>query len=235
MFQVEEARAEFREELGIKMPVDEAFDLYANNSYVTTLVMSPSYVEEAVVGFLVGSRIASSPRDILGIARNERRVEVKLKGEPRRPRLFVDDCVGLVERGAPVRSRLKVDRETFWEAVGDFEERNRFHGVQAAGIYEVSSRRGIVAFDVSRFSSVAKAIGALLISGLDPGSAVAIASGRISSDLVSMVANSGIPILVGFKSLLYGGFRSAALLGLTLVLVRGGEAKVLTYPERVEL
>ncbi|MCS7107313.1 MAG: formate dehydrogenase accessory sulfurtransferase FdhD [Acidilobaceae archaeon] len=235
MFQVSEARAEFREEMDIRMPIDEAFDLYVNDSYVTTLVMSPSHVEEAVVGFLVGSRAVSSLGDIVGISRSDRRVDVRLRGELKRPRLFVDDCVGLVEGGAPVRSKLKINRQVFWEVVGDFEERNRFHGLQAAGIYDTSSRRAFVSFDVSRFSSVAKAIGTSLLSGADLSSSVAIASGRISADLVAMVANCGIPILAGFKSLLYGGFRNAALLGLTLVLIRGGEVRVLTYPERVEL
>ncbi|MCX8196255.1 MAG: formate dehydrogenase accessory sulfurtransferase FdhD [Acidilobaceae archaeon] len=233
MFEVKEAWAEFREEMGISLPLDEPFDVYVNGSYLATLLMSPSHVEEAALGFLVGSRTVSSPRDVMRLSREGRKVEVDVKGEPRRPKVFVDDCVGLVEAGVPVRSKLRVSMGTLMEVVKDFEERNRFHGVQATGAYDVSSGRAVIAFDVSRFSSTAKAIGASILSGLDIGSCIFIASGRLSGDLVSMVANAGAPVLVGFKSLLYGGLRSAMLLGITLVLIRGGEPKVLTYPERV--
>ena len=41
------------------MPLDSSFDIYVNGGYVTTLVMSPSWVEEAVIGFLVGEGMAS--------------------------------------------------------------------------------------------------------------------------------------------------------------------------------
>ncbi|MEM0497551.1 MAG: formate dehydrogenase accessory sulfurtransferase FdhD [Acidilobaceae archaeon] len=233
-FSVFEVLAEFRVEDGIVMPVDGVYSVYVNGSYVSSLVMSPCYVSEAVIGFLVGSGVVGSLSDIIGVSIGDGNVDVSCKGPVRPVRLYVDDCVGFIESGGFVKSRVRVDRGLVEGVVSDFMSRlDRFHGVQATGLYDLSSNNAVIAFDVSRFMSIAKALGYALTRGFSLDKSIAVASGRVSGDLVSMIARLGIPILVGFKSILYSGFKYSILLGVTLILYRGGELRILSYPERI--
>lgn len=233
MLEVVEMPAKFVEELDMILPFDETYDVYLNGSHIATLVASPGFEREMALGLLLGSRSIVSSSQIEAIAVENRRIEVRASGEVKRPKIAIDDCVGMIEIAASERSAMKVKRTTIEALVEDFHTRNRYHGVQACGIYDLSKMRGIVAFDVSRFASVAKAIGASEQMGFKADSSIMIASGRISGDMVAMALGRGMPVVVGFKSIMYSALRAALMGGVTVILSRGKEMKVLSYPWRV--
>ncbi len=94
-----------------------------------------------------------------------------------------------------------------------------------------------MAYDVSRYSSLAKALGYAIKNKYNMGESVVVTSGRASGDLIVMTANTGIPMVVTTKSPIYSGYVAAITYKVTLITIsrRSGEVKlrVLTYPERV--
>jgi formate dehydrogenase accessory protein FdhD len=95
----------------------------------------------------------------------------------------------------------------------------------------------VVAYDVSRYSSLAKALGYAIKSKYNMGESVVVTSGRASGDLIVMTANTGIPVVATTKSPIYSGYVAAITYKVTLITIsrRSGEVKlrVLAYPERV--
>lgn len=233
MLEIRELPAMFVEELGVTMPVDEVYELYVNGSQIATLVASPGHEREMVLGFLLGARVIKSSTQVEEIVVEDKRIEVRASGDVRKPRIAIDDCVGMVELMEPRRSEVRIEKKRLEELVSDFHARNRYHGVQACGVYDIISERGVMAFDVSRFVAVAKALGAAELSSLKPEGSVLIASGRVSGDMISMALGVGISMVVGFKSIMYSALKTALLGGATVILFRGKEMKVLSYPSRV--
>jgi len=221
------------------MPLDSSFDIYVNGGYVATLVVSPSWVEEAVIGFLVGEGMASFDGIRgLDVGFESKAVSVIADGFRGRRRFFFDDCVALASQASIVKSELRIPRSALEVLYEDFDSRSSGkQGLQATGLYDIKGRRGVVAYDVSRYSSLAKALGYAIKNKYNMGESVVVTSGRASGDLIVMTANTGIPMVVTTKSPIYSGYVAAITYKVTLITIsrRSGEVKlrVLTYPERV--
>jgi len=221
------------------MPLDSSFDVYVNGGYVASLVMSPSWVEEAVVGFLVGEGMVK-PGGIRSVvvSMESRSVLVEAVEFKGRTRFFFDDCVALASRASPVKSKLRVAWSALKELIEDFESRaSKKQGVQATAVYDLSQNTGVIAYDVSRYVSAAKALGYTVKHGFKAEECVAVTTGRASGDLVASVANTGIPILVTTKNPIYSGYIAATTYKVTLIITtrEKGETKprILTWPERI--
>jgi len=239
-FNVVELNADYYVSEGLPpMPLDSSFDVYVNGGYVASLVMSPSWVEEAVIGFLVGEGMALfNGIKGLDVSFESKSVNVVVEGFRGRRRFFFDDCVALASQASRVTSRLRVSRVVLEKLYEDFDSRSSGkQGLQATGVYDLTGRRGVIAYDVSRYSSLAKALGYAVKNRYDVGGSVVVTSGRASGDLVVMIANTGIPIVATTKSPIYSGYVAAVTYKVTLVIVssRGDRPglRVLTYPERV--
>ena len=239
-FNVVELNADYYVSEGLPpMPFDSSFDVYVNGGYVASLVMSPSWVEEAVIGFLVGEGMALfNGIKGLDVSFESKSVNVIIEGFKGRKRFFFDDCVALASQASRVMSGLRVSRVILEKLYEDFESRSSGkQGLQATGVYDLVGRRGVIAYDVSRYSSLAKALGYAVKNKYNMGESAVITSGRASGDLIVMTANTGIPIVVTTKNPIYSGYVAAVTYKVTLVTVssRGDrlELRVLTYPERV--
>jgi len=221
------------------MPIDSSFDVYVNGGYVASLVMSPSWVEEAVIGFLVGEGMVSfNGIKSLTVSRESKVVSVEVEGFKGRRKFFFDDCVALMSQASKVKSELKVPITVLEELYMDFEFRSsEKQGVQVTGVYDLRSMGGVVAYDVSRYSSLAKALGYAIKHNFNVRESMVITTGRASGDLIVMTANTGIPIVVTTKNPIYSGYIAAITYRVTLVIaLRKGDdviLKILTYPERV--
>jgi FdhD protein len=71
--------------------------------------------------------------------------------------------------------------------------------------------------DVSRSSSVDKAMGAALLAGVAPSQCALITSGRLSGVIVAKAARAGLPILVSRSAPMNSGVELAQKIGMTLV------------------
>ncbi len=124
----------------------------------------------------------------------------------------------------------------------DLVDHIRKHGVtwrRTGGTHSsiVSDMSGnIVTFceDVSRASSVDKAVGGAILDGTDLSRCVLITTGRLSVTMVTKVANAGFPLVASKAAPLSGGLELAKEKDITLVaFVRRPNMYVYTGEQRI--
>lgn len=230
MFSYREIEASVDIYMDIPIAVDERFEVYVNGKPYTTLFTMPSGVEYAVIGSLVRDGLIGSLSDIGGIDidRRGRRIHVKLARDVEVRRIYIEDCSVLAEQGVYVSSRLTIEWRDLIEIFSEFNARTSSVTMGIAshtsGLYDLESRRAVIAHDSSRHSSILKIIGAGIKDSLNLDRSIAITTGRASSDMVIALARAGVPIAVSMRGPLYSGVAAAIALGVTLVVnFRRGE------------
>ncbi|MCS7107469.1 MAG: formate dehydrogenase accessory sulfurtransferase FdhD [Acidilobaceae archaeon] len=224
--------------------IDDKLDLYVNGALYTTLYMSPTHVEETIVGVLLGDGLVRSADEIESVEVDERnkRAEVRVRGQPEAKRVHLEDCSPATLRAMRVGFGLKVPWSRIVEVYVDFNKRTisvtRGLAMHTSALYELEEGRAIVAHDTSRHTSIAKLIGIALKVGARFDRSLLITTGRASADMVTRAANVRSPIVISTRGPLYSGLTAASLLGITLVsyLRRGEQVRgltVMTYPERI--
>jgi len=224
--------------------VDDHFDVYVNGVHYTTLVTTPTHVEEAIIGALIGDGVVKSTEDIisLDVDWERKRVSVIVSGNPSIRRVYYEDCSSLAAAGLIVDSDLKVSWDTVVNIFLDFNKRTisvtRGLAMHTSALYDLASERAVIVHDTSRHTSIAKLIGLAIKHKLDFGSSIALTTGRASSDMVTRFAAMKTPIVVSTRGPLYSGLVAASAFKVTLIAyLRRGEGPrgltILTYPERV--
>ena len=107
-------------------------------------------------------------------------------------------------------------------------------GLHAVGIFDFSANLLVVREDVGRHNAMDKAIGAAMLHGLLSADLVAMASGRLSFELVQKAALAGISVLCGVSAPSSLAISAAERFGMTLVgFVRDQRLTVFSHSERV--
>jgi FdhD protein len=109
-------------------------------------------------------------------------------------------------------------------------------GLHAVGLFDFSGTLLIAREDVGRHNAMDKVIGAALIGGQIPSpSRIAMASGRLSFELVQKAALAGITVLCAVSAPSSLAISAADRFGITLVgFVREQRVTVFTHSERIE-
>lgn len=124
------------------------------------------------------------------------------------------------------------------QVMSEFERRSELFrdtaGVHAAAL---ASRDAIVAFneDIGRHNAVDKVLGESFIRGVGLEDKFLVTSGRISSDIVSKLLNSGLSLLVSRTAPTSLAVDMAQRLGKTLVgFARGRRLTIYSFPARIK-
>lgn len=222
--------------MDIPVALDERFDVYVNDIYYTTLFTMPSGVIYGVIGSLLRDGIIRGAHDVgdIDVDHKRKRVDVGLGRNAEIRRTYIEDCSILVEQGVYVYSKYKARWRDILDIYGEFNSKTSSVTMGLAshtsGVYDIESRRAIVAHDSSRHTSILKIIGAGLVSGFSFDRSIAITTGRASSDMVIAIARVGIPIVISMRGPLYSGITAAITLGVTLIanFRRGEKVRGLT-------
>lgn len=230
MFSYQEIEASVDSYMDIPIAIDERFDVYVNDKPYTTLFTMPSGVEFAVIGSLVRDGLIGSLSDIAGIDidRKGKRIYVRLARDVEVKRVYIEDCSILAEQGVYVSSKISIDWRDLIEIFSEFNAKTSSVTMGIAshtsGLYDLDSRRAIIAHDSSRHSSILKIIGAGIKGSFNFERSVAITTGRASSDMIIALARAKVPIAISMRGPLYSGVAAALALGVTLVVnFRRGE------------
>lgn len=204
-------------------------------------------IEEAVIGSLVRDGLLKIPPDLgdlrISVDLGRRRVDVEMEGVSDVRSVYVEDCSILAERGAAVRSNLRVGWDEILEIFSEFNGKTSSVSMGIAshtsGLYELGSGRAFIVHDTSRHTSILKIIGLGVKKGVSFSESVAITTGRASSDMIITLARAGIPVAISMRGPLYSGVRAALALGVTLIanLRRGEKIRglvPLTHVRRIE-
>lgn len=108
----------------------------------------------------------------------------------------------------------------------------RTGGVHACALADESEM--LLAEDVGRHNAFDKVVGMAVLKGVDPAGKIAIATGRLSAEIVSKAVACRVPILASRSAVTSLAIQLARRFGLTLVgFLRGGRLNVYAGFERV--
>ena len=222
---------------------DEEVELFINEQVSRRFSISPTYLKEFAVGYLLGEGLAVSINDItkIDVQDNNIKVEIDLADFDIRKELVVgSDCFGgwrrKIEMVEKVESDLQVSKDEIFKAFIKLKDSAKIWketgGTHVAGI--ISEDNFIAIEDVSRHVAVDKVIGAAALKNFDLTRSFVVYSGRMPADMMIKIARVGIPIIASNAAPTSSGFSVAQESGVTMIgFVRGERFNIYSSPKRI--
>jgi formate dehydrogenase accessory protein FdhD len=238
-FRVQDDVSQFEE----KIVCDEEVELFINEQVSRRFSISPTYLKEFAVGYLLGEGLAVSVNDItkIDVQDNNINVEIDLADFDIRKELVVgSDCFGgwrrKIEMVDKVESDFQVSKDEIFNAFVKLKDSAKVWketgGTHVAGI--VYEDNFIAIEDVSRHVAVDKVIGAAAISNFDLSHSFVVYSGRMPADMMIKIARVKIPIIASNAAPTSSGFSVAQESGVTMIgFVRGDRFNIYSSPRRI--
>ncbi|MBI1802541.1 MAG: formate dehydrogenase accessory sulfurtransferase FdhD [Chloroflexi bacterium] len=173
-------------------------------------------------------------------------IDVRVKGEPTRelgPRILTSGCTGGVtfddlSRAQPrLTSDYRVELSKLFQLMRQLNEQASLYkicrGVHTSGL-GTEERLQVVAEDVGRHNTLDKIRGECLMRGIDTRDKILIATGRISSEMLTKAAKMGVPVVVSRTSPTWLAVRLAEAWGIAVCgYTRGPQTNIYTHSERI--
>ena len=220
-----------------------------------TIVCSPEYIEDMVVGFLASERVIRKYEDIKEIWIQEELGIVHIKTDKLYPfyeklqsKRYITSCCGMSRQGfvfandALTAKKMTEKRvmltpeECFFlmkEMDNSAEMFRTTGGVHNAALCD---RDGIVLsrMDIGRHNALDKIYGYCLKNNISVRDKVIVFSGRISSEILLKVAKIGCEVVLSKSAPTELALELAEELGITTVgFIRGNSFNLYTHPERI--
>jgi FdhD protein len=232
-------------ELDEKIVNDEEVEVIVNEMAFGRFSVSPTFLKEFAVGYLMGEGLVDSLENIKSIIvdGNSIKIDIDLADfDIRRDMVMSSDCFGgwrsRIEFVKEVKSDYKVSKEQILDAFERLRKESTVWketgGTHIAAL--VTEKEFIAIEDVSRHVAIDKVMGAAAMKKIDLSQTFIACSGRMPSDMVMKVARVGIPILTSKAAPTASGFMAGEKSGVTIVgFVRGGRFNLYTHPDRISV
>ncbi|MDI3257404.1 MAG: formate dehydrogenase accessory sulfurtransferase FdhD [Kyrpidia sp.] len=247
----EESVRDFEDTVVVETPLT----LYVNDEEFVTLVCTPEFLDELVVGFIASEGLIRTFEDIRSLAVDATRgmawVALQTQNELQR-RMFgkrvFSSCCGRgrtsfyffndTRTARPVEAEWTVPRSVCFETMAALQSQSHaFHvtgGIHNAALADLSGRLVAVRSDIGRHNALDKLYGWALHHRLDLGKTMAVFSGRVSSEVLLKIAKMGVPLLLSKSAPTDLGLNMAEDLGITVVgFLRARTMNVYTHPRRI--
>ncbi|HDL14583.1 MAG TPA: formate dehydrogenase accessory sulfurtransferase FdhD [Euryarchaeota archaeon] len=229
------------EEIEDYVAFEKDMELVINNSPVATIKLSPGYEKEFALGYCLGEGFISGLCDVKKIVMGENSIHVDVReSKAERERYISSECLSgwrtRIKKGMKVESDLKVKSSEIIENMKEMQRKSEVWkltgGVHSSAL--VIDREVIVIEDVSRHVTIDKLLGIGLKRNIDFSKSYILTSGRIPGDMVTKIAEAGIPLAATRTAVLYSGINVARKSGITLVgFVRKRNMNIYTCRERI--
>jgi FdhD protein len=225
--------------------------LYVNGVELATFMCSPMAPGDLALGFLRSEQIIDSLADVRSwrVAENGECVDVWLNKSFEAPtrRVITAGCGGgvtfddLAQTRAPLDDTLQVTASQITAWMKQMHQRaelyNAVRGVHTSTLCDPEGEPGsdvLIAQDLGRHNTIDRLWGIAMQRNVDTRGKVLIASGRISSEMLSKAARMGVPVVVSRTSPTSLSVRLGATWNITVIgYCRGEQFRVYTAPERV--
>jgi FdhD protein len=232
---------ERRQEVDVDVAVEESVNIILNGAALCVLTASPYQQRELAIGFLVAEGLVESFSDFLSVRQEDGNIICESRERQADRRTGCSACSddgNLSHDLKPIRSDMRMKASDVLRAAASLNDHAkvwRRTGATHASI--VCSKDGSILTaceDISRSSSVDKAVGAALIAGEDLSSCALITSGRLSGVMVAKAARSGFPVLISKGAPMDSGVELADRIGMTLVgFARSPKMYIYSGAERI--
>ncbi len=231
--------------------IEEAMiDIYVNGQELAALMCSPIDQEALAVGFLYTEGIIDSINEVGLVQANLVRTVVDVlltHSDVKLPRRLVltSGCGGgitlqyLTDSYPALASEFQTTPTVIFQRMRDLQGAaqlyNAVRGVHTA-ILGDAEQMLTSAEDVGRHNAVDKIAGKALQAGIDTKDCILLASGRISSEMLSKARRLQIPVVVSRTAPTSTAIRLAEAWQICIVgYVRRGSMRVYTHPQRLGL
>jgi FdhD protein len=219
------------------------FALFVNGRHAMTAMMSPSSLEDFVVGYLFTEQIVKSIDEIESIKIEKNRLSVLTKNlfkvlGPKKT--ILSGCGGSAsyidpEKLPKIKSDLTLNPvavATMIKSVLVSELHKTTGGIHIVGLAD-REKIVTVAEDIGRHNALDRVIGYGLRNGVDFSRTFVIVSGRISSEMVRKCLIANIPVIVSRGATTTLAVEIAEKTGLTVVgFARGKKMIIYSHPHR---
>jgi FdhD protein len=226
-----------------------------NGQEFVTMVCSPDYIEDMVVGYLASEGIIRKYTDIedIWIQEKEGFIHVKISREnpfykDLQGKRYLTSCCGASRSGFVfatdaltakklhgVKTEIEVDdcfrlMKEMQDAAELFQNTGGVHNAALCSLFgPVVSR-----MDIGRHNALDKIYGHCLKNDIPIHDKVIVFSGRISSEILLKVAKIGCPIVLSKSAPTELALKLADELGITTIgFIRNRSMNVYTHPERI--
>lgn len=228
-----------------------------NGEEFVTMVCTPEYIEDMVIGYLASEGIIKKFEDIDEIWVQERDGIAHVKTNKINPyyqrlqnKRYITSCCGMSRQGfvfvndaltakkmSNVSVKISPDDcfRLMNELQGSADMFQRTGGVHNAALCDINGTV-LSRMDIGRHNALDKIYGFCLRNNITMSDKILVFSGRISSEILLKVAKIGCEIVVSKSAPTELALKAAEELGITTIgFVRNQSLNVYTCPGRVEL
>ncbi|WP_068983822.1 formate dehydrogenase accessory sulfurtransferase FdhD [Lysinibacillus xylanilyticus] len=228
-----------------------------NEQEFVTMVCTPEYVEDMVIGYLASERIIRDYEDIEAIWHQEKEGFVHVKTKRVNPyfqqiqnKRYITSCCGMSRQGfvfandALVSKKMegihvRITTDDCFRLMRDMQDSAEIFkqtgGVHNAALCDVD---GIVLsrMDIGRHNALDKIYGHCLRNNISMQDKIIVFSGRISSEILLKVSKIGCEIVLSKSAPTELALQLAEQLGITTVgFIRQNTLNIYTHKERIHL
>lgn len=230
------------------LAVESSLSISVNGEDVLNLFCTPLMIRELAVGLIMTEGIADGLcTERMSILYEEEgvRVEAHAEGDVRKSGGTVTSgCVGGVSFKKDLSTTIREDSFSISASVltdlfRRFQKRSdMYNSTGCIHSAALSDGEDIIAFseDIGRHNAVDKVTGYAILEGIGFSGKLMMASGRLSSEIVSKCAKWGVPIVVSRSAPTELAIRIAQESGITVVgFLRGDRFNLYSHPHRITL
>jgi len=226
-----------------------------NGTELVTMVCTPEYIEDLVIGFLASEGVIRRYDDIQEIWIQEKEGFVHVKTEKVNPfyqniqsKRYLTSCCGVSRQGFVFANdaltakkingmEVKLTVEDTFRLMDDMQRSATvFHqtgGVHNAALCDVNGMI-LSRMDIGRHNALDKIYGYCLKNQLSIRDKIIVFSGRISSEILLKVAKIGCEVVLSKSAPTELALELAEELGITTIgFIRNDSLNVYTYPDRI--
>jgi FdhD protein len=228
-----------------------------NEQEFVTMVCTPEYIEDMVVGYLASEGIIRRFEDIKEIWVQEREGFVHVKIENLNPyfqnfqnKRYITSCCGMSRQGFVFvndaftakkmnKVQIKLSPEDCFRLMNNLQESSTFFqstgGVHNSALCDVNGFM-LSRMDIGRHNALDKIYGYCLKNNISIGNKIIVFSGRISSEILLKVAKIGCAIVLSKSAPTELALELAEELGITTIgFIRNQSFNIYTCPERINI
>lgn len=232
----------------VQVCIEDTVTLLLNEKPITTLKITPSDLESFAVGFLICEGLVPDPSCIAAVAIDPPLISVTADTgscseqdhslEVRSAGIGIRHIKGIA--GPPLGDGISIDKSVLFEGTRQIHETasvwRSTGGTHCTILVNAQGEIRSAAEDIGRHSSVDKAVGKAILSGLDPADCFMVCTGRLPADMVAKAYRAGISIVVSNNAPFSSGIALAERMHMTLVgFARPPRMSIYTHPERIRL
>lgn len=226
-----------------------------NGKELLTIICSPQYIEDMVIGFLASERIIIDYQDIKEIRLDEDLGVVHIETsrvfpyfEQLHNKRFITSCCGMSRQGFvfandALTAKQMSDRNVSLKPDDCFSLMDNMNhaadlfqqtgGVHIAALCDTDGF-SLTRMDIGRHNALDKIYGHCLRNEIPVKNKVIVFSGRISSEILLKVSKIGCEIVLSKSAPTELAIKLANELGITAVgFIRGNSFNVYSHPERI--